>query len=228
MKPNRRNPLFSGFFRGNTLVKAVVITLAGVASLSTAQAAISYWDSNGVTAGAGTAPAGTWGTSTFWSTDSTGATATTAWASGDIATFSAGTDATGAFAVTLSGTQTIGGLTVQEGTPTISGGTALALNSSATPFNITGTAAISSVISGSTFGISKTGSGTLILAGTNTFTGGVTIGAGTVAISAVTGTGAAGGNVAGFGTGTLTVNTGGKPGFTAARLPSEPSPIPSP
>ena len=99
-----------------------------------------------------------------------------AWVSGNIAVFSAGTDATGGYTVTLSGTQTIGGLTVEEGIPTISGGTALAINAASTPFNITGTATISSSITGATFGIAKSGSGTLNLNGViGTTTGGLSI-----------------------------------------------------
>src|SRR5262245_61874034 len=31
-----------------------------------------YWDANGTTAGAGSAPSGTWGSDSFWNTDSTG------------------------------------------------------------------------------------------------------------------------------------------------------------
>lgn len=44
-----------------------------------------YWDSNADTPGAGLTPTGTWGTSSFWTEDSTGATATTAWVAGDTA-----------------------------------------------------------------------------------------------------------------------------------------------
>ena len=32
MKPNKTNPLFARFFRGNTLVTAVVVSLAGLAA----------------------------------------------------------------------------------------------------------------------------------------------------------------------------------------------------
>ena len=184
MKPSRRNPLFSNIFRGNTLAAFVVISLSGMAALPTARAATVYWDSNGTVAGAGTAPAGTWGASAFWNATAAGTTTTPgAWVSGNIAVFSAGTDATGGYTVTLSGTQTIGGLTVEEGIPTISGGTALAINAASTPFNITGTATISSSITGATFGIAKSGSGTLNLNGViGTTTGGLSISAGTLVV----------------------------------------------
>ncbi len=174
MKPTRRNPLFANFFRANTLATAVVISLA---ALNSAHAANAHWDSNGTTAGAGATPTGTWGTSTFWNATADGTTTTpAAWATGNVAIFSAGTDATTAYTVTLSGTQTIGGLTVEEGTPTITGGTALALNSATTPFIISGTCNLNSVISGSGGGIVKTGTGTLVVgSAVNTFTGNITV-----------------------------------------------------
>jgi fibronectin-binding autotransporter adhesin len=84
-----------------------------------------YWDGNGSTTGASNAPSGTWGTSVFWSTSSVGTSATantTTDAFSDLI-FSAGTDATGAYTVTLNGTQTARTLTIEEGTPTFSGGT---------------------------------------------------------------------------------------------------------
>lgn len=103
---------------------AAVSTLKlGVASQAAASTV--YWDGNGATAGAGTTPTGTWaGTaSDLWTLDSTGATGVTgAWVSGDTAVFSAGSDATGAYTVTVTGTQTVGGLTVEEGTVSIAGG----------------------------------------------------------------------------------------------------------
>src|SRR5262245_10437281 len=87
-------------------------------------AADRYWDINGDTAGAGGAtPAGTWNAAnTFWSSDSTGLSATSAWTAGDKAIFSAGNDASGAFTVTVSGAQDAsGGVTIEEGTISFSG-----------------------------------------------------------------------------------------------------------
>ena len=87
-----------------------------------AHAAIKYWDLNGPTAGAGTAPAGAWNTtSSNWSTDSTGSSATTTYLDTDSAVFAAGTDATGTYGVTLGSTRTAVGLTVEEGTLQLSG-----------------------------------------------------------------------------------------------------------
>lgn len=138
-----------------------------------------YWDANGPTAGAGgTTPTGTWGIDGFWSSSVTGSATTAGWSSGGVAVFSAGTDATGSYTVTVSGTQNIGGLTVEEGSPTLSGGT---LNfTTTTAFNITGTATIGSSLAGTGGTLQKTGAGTLNLTGTNTYTGLTQLVAGTI------------------------------------------------
>src|SRR5205823_424900 len=108
----------------------LAMAAAGVAMPCTARAATQYWDGNGATAGAGTTPTGTWGTSNFWSTSSAGTVATTAWTSGNTAVFSAGTDATATYTVTVSVTQTAGAINFEEGTVTLSSGT-LTLNGAA-------------------------------------------------------------------------------------------------
>jgi Immunoglobulin domain/Peptidase_C39 like family/WD40-like Beta Propeller Repeat len=82
----------------------------------------SYWDRNAATAGAGTAPGGTWDSvSTNWSSSANGTVATGPWYEQN-AIFSAGTDATSSYTVNISGTQVVGGLFVQAGTPTFTGG----------------------------------------------------------------------------------------------------------
>src|SRR5829696_715002 len=84
-----------------------------------------YWDIDGSTPGASgsTTAGGTWDASaTTWSTSADGDVATGAWASGEIAAFSAGNDATGvATTITLSGIHTISGLDFQEGQVNLSG-----------------------------------------------------------------------------------------------------------
>jgi autotransporter-associated beta strand protein len=201
----------------NPLLRAVTISAIVFVASHTLQAATVYWDSNGTVAGAGTAPAGTWGTSTFWNATADGTTTTpAAWVNGNVAVFSAGADATGGFTVTLSGTPTIGGLTVEEGIPTISGGTALGLTLAATPFNITGTATISSAISGATFGIAKSGPGTLNLNGViGTTTGGLSVTAGTLVVGSAVNTFTGGVTVSG---GTLQMTSGSNGTATAAPL----------
>ena len=75
-----------------------------------------YWDSNGVTAGAGSDADRHLGHGQLLERDSTGAAATGAWTSGDTAVFSAGADATSTFNVTVEDTQSVGGIVVEEGT----------------------------------------------------------------------------------------------------------------
>ena len=109
-----------------------LLALLTLGSLFTgsALAANLFWDINGATAGAGGAtPSGTWdtGTTANWTTDSTGSSAATTWASANTAIFSAGTDATGLFTVTLVGTETVAGLTLNLGTVTLGGSGAVAV-----------------------------------------------------------------------------------------------------
>jgi len=95
--------------------------LAGATSAQTL-----YWDISGKAAGAGGAtPSSTWSTSAAnknWSSNSGGTVATVTWTSGRDAVFSAGTDATGAYTVTVSGTQNVSSITVEEGNPTLGTG----------------------------------------------------------------------------------------------------------
>ena len=119
------------------------LQLAAVFVLATtlvAHAQPLYWDANGATARAGATPA---------------------WISGRNAVFSAGSDAAGAFTVTVSGTQTAAGMTIEEGTVTIAvGAVALAtgnltVNSGATlstdsSLRITSTAGATMNINGGT------------------------------------------------------------------------------
>jgi len=89
-----------------------------------------YWDTNGATAGSGAAT-GTWGTDTFWTTDSAGTIGTSAY-SGDNTSdifFSAGTNGTTG-TVTVLGTQSAHSITFRNPVDlTLSGGTALNLGS---------------------------------------------------------------------------------------------------
>lgn len=113
---------------------ALLAILSVAFATSPAQAASLYWDSNGVTAGAGGTPTGTWGTSNFWNTDATGGGAgafqipTT---NVDDLFFVAGPSATSgnsAYIVTVNGAQVANSLTFQaSGATTISGGTSITL-----------------------------------------------------------------------------------------------------
>ncbi len=147
-----------------------------------------FWDTNGATAGAGSSPSATWSTSSSdknWTTSSAGTASTIQWTNGSNAVFSAGTDATGSYTVTVSGTVSAAGITVEEGSPTFSGGIV----------TLSGTTPQLSVASGSTLtfnsqiagtsGFTKTGTGTLTLGSTaNAYTGTTTVNAGTLLLGA--------------------------------------------
>lgn len=150
-----------------------------------------HWDANGATAGAGgPTPSGVWGTDAFWSASPAGDAATVGWTADADAVFSAGSDATGAFTVTLSGTQSAGGVLFEDGVVTLSGGTLVLSDVTPSVFVDAAAAAIESIIDGSN-GLLKQGPGTLTLSGVNTFAGSVNIGAGTLSISSDAALGAA-------------------------------------
>jgi fibronectin-binding autotransporter adhesin len=107
--------------RKSRLVRAAILTVIVPMNVSAAL----YWDLNGSTAGAGTTPTGTWDAATAnWNATADGTGVPGTWTSGQTAFFSAGSDATGAFTVTLSGTQTTTGITIEEGGVTFAAGTA--------------------------------------------------------------------------------------------------------
>jgi autotransporter-associated beta strand protein len=136
-----------------------------------------YWDINGATAGSGgPSPSGTWDATTAnWNASSAGTLLTVPWIPGSTAIFSAGADATGSYTITLSGTQTAGGVTLKDGTPTLTGGT-LSLNAaSLISVGIGKSATISSTITGSGSWTNNAAGGTLTLSGANTITGPLTI-----------------------------------------------------
>ena len=144
-----------------------------------------YWDLNGTTAGAGTTPTGTWNTAgaTNWNSVAAGTGAVSNWVAGNNAVFSAGADATGVFAVTVSGTQFVNTLTVNTGTATFSGGT---INFNGLPdFTVASglKTTVNSVIDG-TGGLNIVGPGTIVLTGTNTYSGGTNLNAGTLVAAA--------------------------------------------
>lgn len=118
--------------------KQPLFWLSALCLSATPASAVLYWDSNGVDVGAGVTPTGTWGTDAFWSADPAGVSVTGAWTPGETAVFSADNDAIGAFTVTVSGTQTVGGLNIEEGTVTLTVGTvslgagAIVINAGAT------------------------------------------------------------------------------------------------
>jgi autotransporter-associated beta strand protein len=152
-------------------------TIGAMLANSSASAATYYWDSNSTTPGFGAAN-GTWGTSTFWSTDSAGtsATANTAiLATDDINFGTASAGYTGGRTVAISGTQTANSMTIgsASGAITLSGGTAFNLGNANTIItqNSASNTTISSVVGGGANGLTKAGSGRLILTAVNTYSG---------------------------------------------------------
>lgn len=131
----------------------------------------SAWDLNGNIAGAGgPTPSGTWNTDPIWNLAPDGTLVPIPWQAGSVAVFSAGNDATGAYTVTVSGTRDVGGLVFEDGTATISGGTALRLIKDTTASVAPGrTASIATPLTedGSGRQFAKAGAGTLILSGNN-------------------------------------------------------------
>jgi autotransporter-associated beta strand protein len=158
----------------NPLLTSLVCLALGGAPAS---AALSYWDSNGSTPGAGDTPSGVWDTDLFWSIDPSGSVPTAAWTPGDTAVFSAGNDATNAYTVTLGGEIQAGGITFKNGLPTITGGTIRMTNDFEFPIIANTNAVINSDLQdlAGSCGWKKTGSGKLTLGGTGSFNGGVNI-----------------------------------------------------
>ncbi|MEO5802540.1 MAG: autotransporter-associated beta strand repeat-containing protein [Verrucomicrobiota bacterium] len=153
----------------NLFVQRLACLLVLILAASSAHAL--YWDANDTADGAGgSTPTGTWGTDTYWSTNSEGTNTTTGWTDGQIAVFSAGTDATGTFTVNVTGTQAPAQITVQEGNLTLAGGTLDITNTVVQVDNASAT--INSVITSSTgLGLGKFGVGPLTIGGANIYNG---------------------------------------------------------
>lgn len=184
------------------------LALSGSSLLATsaAHADVLYWDSNNGTAGFGAA-AGTWaaptnGTTTAgWSTSAAGTTVvngnsvtTTTF---DDLNFGSGLGSLGyAGTITVSGTVDAGNLTTfsnratngASGNPiTLSGGTAINLAATSIINNVgdDSIVTISTALTGAGTSLTKTGFGTLVLSGTNTFAGQLTVAQGTLSIATI-------------------------------------------
>jgi|GEM_PF-4331767 len=162
---------------------AALLLLAALPQAS--RAANYYWDTNGATAGFGSA-GGTWGTDTNWSTDDSGSISPTVISptTSDNLNFGIGATGLGAGTVAVTGTQNAATITFGTGSGAIvlSGGTEinLAAVSNITLNNAADT--ISTPLTGAATGLSVNGIGTLTLNGANTYTGTTTVGGGTLQI----------------------------------------------
>jgi autotransporter-associated beta strand protein len=106
--------------RRSHLLRAALLT--ATATVLSAPAGTLYWDTNGATAGSGNA-GGTWDSGTNWTTDPTGASATTGWTNGESVVFSAGTDGLATLNITLGGAVSTPSILLEEiGLVNLSGG----------------------------------------------------------------------------------------------------------
>ncbi len=159
--------------KGMVSVAVVFITLGAALFLATpaAQATVLYWDRT---------TGGYWDTSSYWATNTSGGSLQ-GWTAGDDADFytaaSSGT-------VSISNTVSVGNITFGAAGYIVAGGTLSVSGTVTSNYNAT----IDSVIAGSS--LTTAGAGTLILGGSNTYTGATTITAGTLQLgdgSALTG-----------------------------------------
>lgn len=132
-----------------------------------------FWDVS--TAAGYQAGNGTWGTNNYWTSDGT---TLISWpGAGKSATF-AGSD--GTWTINVNGTQNVDSIAFLNNGYTISDGTSLNFSTKSGVFvDAEKTATINTVIAGAP-GLSKYGTGTLVLGGTNTFSGPVVINAGII------------------------------------------------
>jgi fibronectin-binding autotransporter adhesin len=170
---------------------------AGQVNLVYAGAGLTQYWNGGVTApnGSVNGGGGTWNTATTNWTNA-GGNAVAAWGNGfGIFTATPGAVTIAAGGVSADGAQfAVNGYTVGGGTLTLTNGSPTLRVGDGTAGGAAMTATISSAIAGSN-GLIKTDLGTLVLAGTNTYTGGTTINAGVLQIGSDGNLGAAAGGV---------------------------------
>lgn len=168
----------------STPLRAALLAALALTAASGAQAADRYWDVNGGSAGSG--GTGTWDTSTgYWNSAADGVAGPfVSWNNAGLdRAFFAGTAGT----ITLGAPITANALTFNVGGYTLNGST---LTLAGTTPTIAGSATINSVLAG-TAGLTKTAAGVLALNGSNTFSGGIAINGGSLAVTSDAALGAA-------------------------------------
>lgn len=135
----------------------------------TVNTATLYFDTNGTDSGSGVTGAIAWDASSVWSLDALGESETLPWIEGAAAVLSAGTDAADC-TITVTGSRFISGLRLEEGNVSINGD-GLALTGSTNAFMVENSLTIGNTISGTSTDLAKSGPGTLVLSGENTYTG---------------------------------------------------------
>lgn len=171
-------------FRNSFLLTS--ITLALFAS-PTAQAVTYYWDTTSPIEAVGFGSAGaTWGSDADWSASSTGEdpSGIVGPLNTDDLNFGTGANVLGAGTVAVTGTQSANSLTfgLGSGAITLSGGTIDLAAAATVVVDNTAGVTISSVISGASTSLTKSGGGNLSLSGVNSYTGATTISGGTLTI----------------------------------------------
>lgn len=129
-----------------------------------------YWDKNSSSSGAGSNLDGNW-TDNFWNLYPDGTGTTGNWMK-STAVFSAGDDATGNYTVNINGNQQINGLKFKNGFVTLNSGNLELIADSS--FDANSNTNINSNLTG--IGkLTKTGTGTIVLSGSNNYSGGTSV-----------------------------------------------------
>ena len=157
-------------------------------NLASVQAATFYWDTDGTSTGDSTSTGAGLGGTASWSTatparwwDGVGGSALVVWTEGNDAVFwgTAGT-------VTLSGARTAGNVTFKTTGYILSGAPALTIGTAGGGFSTdSGVTATANCPVAGTVAITKSGTGTLVLGGVNTFTSQLSVKTGTISIATI-------------------------------------------
>jgi autotransporter-associated beta strand protein len=190
----------------NRLAFPLAAAIAALFASQTASAVGPYYWDNLAGAGFGTA-GGTWSATTAgpipgWNTDPTGTTAPASVLTGiaDALNFGNGAAGLAGGTITVSGTVNAGDITFASGSGAIvlSGGTInLAAAETITVHNATTT--VSSILSGASTSLTKSGSGALILSGSLTYTGNTVVSEGILDFAPASGSSTLTGNITGSG-----------------------------